>query len=121
VKDYGYSCRTVNVGVALPRGSVAKKWLARKHDPTFSTAGSLFKLHVGQMMIATECGIPLNPSAVPLLADWVVGMFLTRELKKVHLARWVIVDPELQAVFVNKITEVAGDVEVNFTIDRYGL
>ena len=30
-------------------------------------------------------------------------------------------DTRLQAVFVEKITEVAGDVEVDFTIDRYEL
>ncbi|KIM78652.1 hypothetical protein PILCRDRAFT_824279 [Piloderma croceum F 1598] len=121
VKDCGYSCGSVNIGVALPGGSGAKKWLARKHDPTLSAAGSSFKLHVSKMMIATERGIPLNPPMVPLLADWVVGMFLTHELKKVLLARWVITDPGLQAVFVNKITEVAGDVEVNFNIHRFGL
>ena len=121
VKDCGYSCGSVSVGVALPGGSVAKKWLARKHDPTLSATGSLFKLHVGQIMIATERGIPLNPSLVLLLADWVVGMFLTHELKKVRLARWVIVDPGLQVVFGNKIVELAGHVEVDFNIDRLGL
>ena len=121
VKDCGYSCGSVNVGVALPGGSVAKKWLARKHDPTLSATGSLFKLHVGQIMIATERGIPLNPSLVLLLADWVVGMFLTHELKKVRLARWVIVDPGLQVVFGNKIAELAGHVEVDFNIGRFGL
>ena len=82
VKECGYSGGSVTVGIVLPGGSVAKKWLARKHDLTLSAAGSLFKLHVGQIMIATEHGIPLNPSMVPLL---IVGMFRTHELKNVRL------------------------------------
>lgn len=81
MKKCGYLGGSVNVSVVLPRRSVAKKWLAHKHDLTLSAAGSLFKLHVGQIMIATQRGIPLNPSMVPLLADWIVGMFPTHELK----------------------------------------
>jgi hypothetical protein len=105
------------LGMTLPGGSVASDWLAS------SAAAGMSKLHTEELSIATERGIPLSSSIIPLLADWIIGMFLTTVLKTIVLKPWVIVGPSERAGFEKSIREAtgAGDVVVDFSAGRHGL
>ncbi|KIM73646.1 hypothetical protein PILCRDRAFT_828941, partial [Piloderma croceum F 1598] len=110
IKDCGHS--VTKLAVTLPGGSKAKRWLKdHRLDLSLSSAGT----HVRQIGIATERGIPLATSVILPLADWIVRMFVTGNLRKVCLMHWVIVDLSAKAEFEKRIREVTGDA-VEFSI-----
>jgi hypothetical protein len=90
------------LGLTLPGGSVAGKWLQS------SAVAGMFALHVQELNISTEPGIPLHSSVVPLLADWIVGIFMMTKLRKVWLQREAIVAPSEREIFTQRIGGVAG-------------
>jgi hypothetical protein len=113
IKDCGHS--VTKLAVTLPGGSKAKKWLEdHRLDLSLSSAGTLFP-HVRQIGIATERGIPLAKSVILPLADWIVRMFVTSNLRKLCLMHWVIVDLSARVVFEKRVREVTGDA-VEFSI-----
>ena len=105
----------LELGVTLPGGSVAMKWLA------LSAAAGMSKLHVKTLVIGTERGISLPSPVIPLLADWIASMFVTTELRMIQFKPWVIVSESKKAEFERKIREVTGteDVAVDFSVGMY--
>jgi len=114
VRDYVPEVETL--GMTLPGGSVARNWLALNAAPGF-------KLRLQELSVATERGIPLSSSVIPLLADWIISMFMTTELRTVVLKPWVIVGRSERAGFERRIKESVGvgDVEVDFSVGRHSL
>ena len=98
------------LGMTLPGGAVASEWLAS------SVAARVSVLHTKELRIATERGIPLHSSVIPLLADWIIRVFLTTTLREVGFTPWVIVGQSERAGFEKRITEATGAVTVDFSV-----
>jgi hypothetical protein len=112
LKAVGDRTRDIEMlGMTLPGGAVASDWLAS------SAAARMSMLHAKELSIATERGIPLSSSAIPLLADWIIRVFLTTTLRKVGFTPWVIVGESERAGFEKRITEATGAVAVDFSIE----
>jgi hypothetical protein len=102
--------RAVKLHVTLPGGSAAKKWLMNHRlNSSSSVAARMVPLPVEKITIATERGIPLHRSLTLLLADWILKVFMTGELRKVRLEEWVITDPNEMLAFEKRIKEVRED------------
>ena len=115
VRDYTRDIKVL--GVTLPGGSVASDWLAS------SASAGMSKLHVEELSIATERGIPLSSPVIPLLADWIIRMFLTTALRKVVLKPWVIIGQSERTRFEKGISEAtgAGGVAVDFSVGTHSV
>lgn len=71
-------------------------------------------LHVEFVHISTERGVPFHPSVIPLLARWIIRVFLTNDLRRVRLQPYTLYDARDKAVFERIIREAAADVSVDF-------
>jgi hypothetical protein len=113
----GRGCSGITLRVTIPGGSKAKKWLLDCNGLDLGVAGSTIT-NVKELNIATERGIPLSPSAILPLANWIIKVFISRMRGwwKVCLNQWVIVDPNQKTVFEKRIREAAGggDVDMDF-------
>lgn len=116
-KYLGHGCGGITLRVTIPGGSKAKKWLLDCNRPDLGAAGSMIT-DVKELNIATERGIPLSPSAILPLADWIIRVFISRVRgrRKVCLMWWVIANPNQKTVFEKRIREVAGgnNVDMDF-------
>jgi len=113
VRECGWQVE--ELALTLPGGSVAGKWLQS------SAVAGMFALHIQELNIATERGIPLHSSVVPLLVNWIGGIFMMTKLRKVSLQCEAIVAPSEREKFTQRISEVAGaeDVVVDFVGATY--